>query len=232
MWLVSMGPHIDWDPFPPISRYGVDKPDLRFGSPIVDLRAALRTCGLAALEAAAARQDCTIGGVFFPSTDLKAARRVEKEVRAMFADQLEAEGREGEAVITSATSTLGGEVAGSLARKLGTGSRTALAAAAGEGMVGVVVAGRSGAAAPVLGRARSLLAEVLVPDLAARPHAFTWVVDFPLFLEEEGAVEAAHHPFTAVHAEDRAWWRSKPLEARSLHYDLVVDGQEVRGHSV
>ena len=209
----------------------MDKPDLRFGSPIVDLRAALRACGLAPLEAAAARQHCTIGGVFFPSTDLQAARRVERKVREVFAAQLEAERREGEAVITSATSTLGGEVAGSLAKKLTAESRAALAAAAGEGMVGVVVAGRSCVAASVLGRARNLLAEALLPDLAARPHAFTWVIDFPLFLEEEGVVEAAHHPFTAVHAEDRAWWRSRPLEARSLHYDLVVDGQEVRSSS-
>ena len=35
-------------------------------------------------------------------------------------------------------------------------------------------------------------------------HNFLWVVDFPLFLPSEklGALESAHHPFTAPHPED------------------------------
>jgi aspartyl-tRNA synthetase len=35
---------------------------------------------------------------------------------------------------------------------------------------------------PLLGRLRNELAKSLVPDLAARSDAFTWVVDFPLFV--------------------------------------------------
>lgn len=35
---------------------------------------------------------------------------------------------------------------------------------------------------PLLGRLRNVLATKLIPDLAARGDAFTWVVDFPLFV--------------------------------------------------
>lgn len=36
------------------------------------------------------------------------------------------------------------------------------------------------------------------------PHQynFMWVVDFPLFTEEDGIVVATHHPFTAAVPED------------------------------
>ena len=29
-----------------------------------------------------------------------------------------------------------------------------------------------------------------------------WVIDFPMFLYEEGVLESAHHPFTAPHPQD------------------------------
>ena len=36
------------------------------------------------------------------------------------------------------------------------------------------------------------------------PHSLLWVVDFPMFEwnEEEGRLEALHHPFTAPYPED------------------------------
>merc|ERR1711972_1049951 len=49
---------------------------------------------------------------------------------------------------------------------------------------------------------------------------------------EEGKLESAHHPFTAPHPDDRHMFRSQPLKCRSLHYDLVLNGQEIAGGSV
>ena len=65
-------------------------------------------------------------------------------------------------------------------------------------------------------------------------HNFLWVVDFPLFLPSEklGALESAHHPFTAPHPEDEHLLRSKPLDVRGLHYDLVLNGSEIGGGSI
>jgi aspartyl-tRNA synthetase len=56
-----------------------------------------------------------------------------------------------------------------------------------------------------LDRVRQYLAKSLglVPPNA---HSLLWVVDFPMFEwnEEEGRLEALHHPFTAPHPEDLA----------------------------
>jgi len=85
---------------------------------------------------------------------------------------------------------------------------------------------------PVLGKLRLLLGAALIPDLESREDQLLWVVDFPLFTMEEGTLESAHHPFTAPHPDDRHMFRSDPLKCRSLHYDLVLNGQEIAGGSV
>ncbi|XP_069134597.1 aspartate--tRNA ligase, mitochondrial-like isoform X2 [Argopecten irradians] len=67
-----------------------------------------------------------------------------------------------------------------------------------------------------------------------------WVVDFPLFLPKEdedgrlvsGAVESAHHPFTAPVQDDLELVYSDPTKVRSQHYDLVLNGNEIGGGSV
>ena len=45
-------------------------------------------------------------------------------------------------------------------------------------------------------------------------------------------LESAHHPFTAPHPEDVHLLDSHPLRCRGLHYDLVLNGNEVGGGSI
>ncbi|XP_069688003.1 aspartate--tRNA ligase, mitochondrial isoform X2 [Periplaneta americana] len=63
---------------------------------------------------------------------------------------------------------------------------------------------------------------------------FLWVVDFPMFFpgEKPGSVETAHHPFTQPHPDDVYVLQKDPLKARSLHYDLVLNGCEIGGGSI
>ncbi|PSN35459.1 hypothetical protein C0J52_06622 [Blattella germanica] len=63
---------------------------------------------------------------------------------------------------------------------------------------------------------------------------FLWVLDFPMFVknEESGEIESAHHPFTQPHPDDLEILQKDPLQARSLHYDLVLNGCEVGGGSI
>ena len=98
--------------------------------------------------------------------------------------------------------------------------------------MGFIVCGDKESVLPILGKLRNLLAKEMIPDLEERPDKFLWVVDFPLFLMEDGVLESAPHPFTACHPEDLDMFRSRPIECRSLHYDLVLNGQEVGGGSV
>ena len=59
-----------------------------------------------------------------------------------------------------------------------------------------------------------------------------WVVDFPMFDEEEdGSLNSTHHPFTspACTAEELL---ANPAEALSIAYDLVLNGTELGGGSI
>jgi len=65
-------------------------------------------------------------------------------------------------------------------------------------------------------------------------HSFVWVVDFPMFgwNSDEKRPEALHHPFTAPVPEDMRFLESEPLKMRSQAYDLVWNGTEIGGGSI
>ena len=61
--------------------------------------------------------------------------------------------------------------------------------------------------------------------------AFCWVVDFPAFdkSEDKGKLIATHHPFT--HPEMKSF-NKDPLTAKSIAYDIVLNGTEIGGGSI
>lgn len=73
--------------------------------------------------------------------------------------------------------------------------------------------------------------------------ATSWLVNFPLFSPSEGDaiegypeydfhnLESTHHPFTMVKLDDYDLLNKEPLKAKGDHYDLVVNGVEVGGGS-
>jgi aspartyl-tRNA synthetase len=67
------------------------------------------------------------------------------------------------------------------------------------------------------------------------PHAlqFLWVTEFPLMRwnPEEGRLESEHHPFTSPHFDDIEMLETEPLKVRALAYDLVLNGYEIGGGS-
>lgn len=76
----------------------------------------------------------------------------------------------------------------------------------------------------------------LVAERAAEDNKFLWVVDFPMFMknDETNEMESTHHPFTAPHPEDKHLLANEESRghARSLAYDLVLNGQEIGGGSM
>ena len=84
-----------------------------------------------------------------------------------------------------------------------------------------------------LGALRVHLAEKLglIPEGQFR---FCWVLDFPLFDydDEGGRYEACHHPFTSPRPEDMDTLEEQPGEARALAHDIILNGIELGGGSI
>jgi len=61
-----------------------------------------------------------------------------------------------------------------------------------------------------------------------------WVVDFPLldWDEETKRFHAMHHPFTSPYEEDVELFRTDPGKVRAKAYDLVINGVEIGGGSI
>ena len=84
-----------------------------------------------------------------------------------------------------------------------------------------------------LGHLRNLLGEKLGMVDPSELH-FAWVTHFPMFEynADEKRCEALHHPFTAPLEEDYDLLESDPLAVRSRAYDLVLNGFEIGGGSI
>jgi aspartyl-tRNA synthetase len=65
-------------------------------------------------------------------------------------------------------------------------------------------------------------------------YQFVWVTEFPLveYDEDEKRYVAIHHPFTAPLEEDMDRLSEDPLAVRSRAYDLVLNGSEIGGGSI
>ncbi len=65
-------------------------------------------------------------------------------------------------------------------------------------------------------------------------YRFLWVMDFPLleYDDEEKRYVAMHHPFTSPMIEDIPNLDSDPLSVRARAYDIVMNGSEIGGGSI
>jgi aspartyl-tRNA synthetase len=204
-----------------MERYGIDKPDLRFGFEIRDLSphvgsdaAEFLRSGLSAGQRA--RGILAEGMATLSRKDL---------------DQLTAAAKKAGAggLVWARRTEAGWEGQGTKA--FGAGGLASIGGAAGEMLLAVV--GPDAVTSPALHAVRSEL--VRRPGVTpAAPHAFCWVVDFPLFEHDPGTNQfvPAHHPFTAPHPEDVGFLERDPGRCRALHYDVVYNGNELGSGSI
>jgi aspartyl-tRNA synthetase len=84
-----------------------------------------------------------------------------------------------------------------------------------------------------LGQLRLEIARKLDFDLRGK-YEFVWITDFPLleYDEEEKRYVAIHHPFTSPKPEDIDLLETDPLKARARAYDIVLNGAEIGGGSI
>jgi len=204
-----------------MERYGIDRPDLRYGLEIADVSDVFRGTEFvvtkSALEAGG-----RVRGVRVPG----GATLLRKQV-----DEVEAAAKGAGARGLLRIKRQNGALDGPAAKFLAEGAADRLGLADGD--LGLYVAGPDQVSSPALDRVRQEVAQrmQLVPHDV---NAFVWVTDFPMFERDPatGSLGAVHHPFTAPHPADLDLLDSEPWKARAQAYDLVHNGLELGGGSI
>ena len=215
-------PHMPYDEA--MTRYGSDRPDLRYGMELHDITAVAHKTDFGVFKNAPMVKAIVVPG---------GSKLTRKETDAL-AEWSKGFGAKGLAVtkVTAAGFDTGiakfiQPIAQELIAQLG----------AKEGDLLCFAADKPKIVHKVLGELRLKMAKDLqLPALTE--YAWVWVVDFPAFEydEEDKRYVSTHHPFTAPLDEDLAKLDSREREVvesiKSKAYDIVVNGSEVGGGSI
>jgi aspartyl-tRNA synthetase len=203
-----------------LTRYGSDKPDLRFGSELVDC------AGYFAATEFRVFQAPYVGAVVMPG----GGSQTRKELDG-WTDWAKSRGARGLAyVLVGADGELGGPVAKNISDAERAGLAAHVGAAAGDAVF--FAAGERTPTLELLGAARLEIGRRcgLIDE---SKWEFVWVVDAPMF-EPDGAGgwTAVHHPFTSPKPEFADSFQDSPGEALAYAYDIVLNGSEIGGGSI
>jgi len=213
-----------------LSRFGTDKPDMRFGLELSDVSDLVNNSPfkvfLDALQA---------GGVVKAISGKGMAGLSRKEID-MLTQETQSYGAKGLAWIR-----LKGGFDSPIVKFFPEGLLRTIADRLGaeEGDLMMFVADQQDTANAVLSRLRNELGKRL--GLIKGGYSFVWITDFPLleWNDEEGHFEAMHHPFTSPIDTDIERLLSgitdKHEDLRSLKakaYDIVLNGYEIGGGSI
>ncbi|MGZ0086515.1 aspartate--tRNA ligase [Caldibacillus thermoamylovorans] len=219
-------------PFPRItydeamSRYGSDKPDIRFGLELVDVSDIVRDSAFQVFARAVKEG----GQVKAINAKGAAPRYSRKEIDALgeFVGRYGAKG-------LAWLKVEGDELKGPIAKFFTDGEQAALrqTLAVEDGDLLLFVADQKAVVAAALGALRLRLGKEL-GLIDETKLAFLWVTDWPLleYDEEEGRYYAAHHPFTMPVRDDLPLLETNPGAVRAQAYDLVLNGYELGGGSL
>ncbi len=213
-----------------MNRYGVDKPDTRFGLELVDFSDTFKSSGFKVFASTVAAGGSVKafnakGLANITQGEIGALEEIAKSLGAKGLAFIKVEGGEWKSPIVKFFSD---------AEKAELTKRLALE----DGDLVFFAAAPWERACAILGRTRLEAAQLLVKrgklTIRADQWNFLWVVDFPLmsYDEERGGYAATHHPFTSPVPEDVALLDSDPKAVRGQHYDCVLNGMELGGGSI
>ncbi len=214
-----------------MSRFGSDKPDLRFDMELVDLSEVMAGSEFKAFASVA--QDGGIVNAINYKGGAKLSRKDIDDLRdlAMSSEY----GAKGLAWITYKPTEDGYEIASPIAKffKPEEIEKITELCNAGAGDVLLFVADKAKLVQHVLGKLRLQIAKN--EDMLDTRHIkLVWVVDFPMFEWDDKSkrFKANHHPFTMPVEEDLDKLETDPGSVRTNAYDIIFNGVELGGGSI
>lgn len=212
-----------------MSRFGSDKPDVRFGVELKDLTDIARNCGFKAFKSVV-EAGGIVKAIVAPNAFEKFSRKVlgeyEEYAKRYF-------GAKGMAYIKIAED---GTITSPIAKFFSEDEMKEIIAKteANNGDVVLIIADKAKVVYGALGGMRLRIGKEL--NLINNDEfKFLWVVDFPMFTydEDEQRYKAEHHPFTSIKAEDmEAFLGGQTENIRTNTYDMVLNGFEIGGGSI
>ena len=211
-------PRMQWQEA--MDRFGIDRPDMRFGMELVDI-----TKPAQAIAFEPFRNAATVRGVVVPGGASMSRKQIDgltEEAKKLGAGGL-------------IWIKFDAQRASSIRKFLDDAGFDSLrnAMKANENDLALIVAGKQQQVWDVLGSLRLRVAKEqnLIP---AESWKFLWVTNFPLFEwdEETQRYFARHHPFTSPAVEDIDKMESDPGATLARAYDVVLNGLELGGGSI
>ena len=209
-----------------MERFGVDKPDLRFGMELVELTHLFSSTEFKAFSGAESIKGLRVAALDFP----EAAAYGRNKLDAL-TDRAKKIGAKG---LVWMKVQPDGSVESPVAKFLSDAERSSLVSALGAiaGDLLLLVADEWMTTCEVLGQLRN---DIGRPPVHEGPYRYVWVTEFPLFVGADpvtGRPRPGHHPFCHPHPDDISLFDTDPLKVRALAYDLVLNGWELGSGSI
>jgi aspartyl-tRNA synthetase len=208
-----------------MNRYGIDKPDIRFGMELRDVTEPLRDSSFQVFR------DAIEGKGIIKAINVKGGGVFSRKEIDNLTHFVYAYGAKG--LISAKISKTGWQ--SSIQKFISEEERKRIdeKMEAHEGDLLLFIAGPIKMVNQSLANLRLHLGEKLglIPK---DQYRFVWILDFPLleYDEAESRFIAVHHPFTAPKDEDIPKLKDHPEWVRAKAYDLVLNGSEIGGGSI
>lgn len=203
-----------------MSRFGSDKPDLRFANELTEQTEYFSATTFRVFQAP------YVGAVVMPGGASSARRELDA-----WQDWAKARGAKGLAyILINEDETLGGPVAKNLSESECAGIAQATGAKPGDAIF--FAAGERNISLNLLGAVRLEIGK-RCSLISENTWEFLWVVDAPMFeATDSGGWTAVHHPFTGPKPEFATSFSTDPEHALAYAYDIVLNGTELGGGSI
>jgi aspartyl-tRNA synthetase len=216
-------PHLTYEEA--MSRYGVDKPDIRFGMELREVTSVLRGSSFRVFKEAIER------GEVIKAINVKGGSSFSRKEIDDLNPVVYAYGAKG--LISAKVSPTGWQSA--IQKSITDEERKKVEEIleATENDLLLFMAGPSKVVNQSLANLRLHLGQRL-GLIPSEVFQFVWILDFPLleYDEAEKRFVAVHHPFTAPKDEDIEKLRDHPGQVKAKAYDLVLNGSEIGGGSI